>query len=176
VKLGLLERAIGSDDERARDIAAELRSEASGALDDLRDLARGIYPPLLADKGLGAALEAQARKISVPVEVATNGIGRYSREVEAAVYFCCLEALNNVSKYARAHHVRVDLRGTPEEVMFEVADDGDGFDPTATGYGTGLQGMADRLEAIGGRLEVTSAPGAGTTITGRVGMAEELMH
>jgi signal transduction histidine kinase len=176
VKLGLLERAIGSNDERARDIAAELRTDASGALEDLRDLARGIYPPLLADKGLGAALQAQARKVSVPVDVTTNGIGRYSPDVEAAVYFCCLEALNNISKYARAQHVRVDLRGTPEEVTFEVVDDGDGFDPTTIGYGTGLQGMADRLEAMGGRLEVTSALGAGTTITGRVGVAEGIMN
>jgi len=168
VKLGLLERTIGSDDERARAMAGELRVDAGDALDELRDLARGIYPPLLADKGLGAAMEAQARKASVPVEVATNGIHRYPPEVEATVYFCCLEALNNVSKYARARNVRLDLREIPEGVMFEVVDDGNGFDPTTTGYGTGLQGMADRLDALGGRLEVRSAPGEGTTVAGRV--------
>jgi hypothetical protein len=101
IKLGLLERTIGADDERARAMAGELEAEASEALDELRDLARGIYPPLLADKGLATALEAQARKAAVSVELTTNGIGRYPPEVEAAVYFCCLEALNNVSKYAR---------------------------------------------------------------------------
>ncbi len=110
----MVEAKIGADDERARAMAGELKDEASEALDELRDLARGIYPPLLADKGLGTALEAQARKAAVSVELSTNGIGRYPPEVEAAVYFCCLEALNNVSKYARARQVRVGLRETPE--------------------------------------------------------------
>ena len=81
---------------------AELQTESTQALEDLRDLARGIYPPLLADKGLGAALEAQARKAAVPVTVETDGVGRYPQEMEAAVYFCCLEALQNVAKYAEA--------------------------------------------------------------------------
>ena len=79
---------------------ADLQVETSQALEDLRDLARGIYPPLLADKGLAAALESQARKSSVPVSVEPDGIGRYPQEAEAAVYFSCLEALQNVAKYA----------------------------------------------------------------------------
>src|SRR5207249_302144 len=88
--------------ERANQMLAVLQSDARGALENLRDLARGIYPPLLADQGLPAALAAQARKASLPVEVETDGLGRYAQEAEAAVYFCCLEAMQNVAKYAEA--------------------------------------------------------------------------
>jgi signal transduction histidine kinase len=145
-----------------------MQAAAATALEDLRDLARGIYPPLLADQGLAAALEAQARKAAIPVHVEPDGVGRYDRGVESAVYFCSLEALNNVAKYANASTATVRLGREDGSLVFEVTDDGDGFDPRATGYGTGLQGMADRLDAIGGTLEVRSAPGAGTRIVGRV--------
>jgi signal transduction histidine kinase len=149
-------------------MADQLQAEATEALGDLRDLARGIYPPLLADKGLGTALEAQARKSVLPVSVETDGIGRYPQDVESALYFCCLEAVQNVAKYAHATHAEVRLSATGDELAFEVSDDGSGFDLISTGYGTGLQGMADRLDAIGGVLEVRSHPGMGTTVTGRV--------
>ncbi|HEY2803296.1 MAG TPA: ATP-binding protein, partial [Actinomycetota bacterium] len=132
------------------------------------DLARGIYPPLLADKGLGAALEGQARKASIPVEISTDSSPRYPQDTEAAVYFCCLEALQNVQKYANATTAQVRLSQNDGRLTFEVEDDGAGFDPAKTGYGTGLQGMADRLDAIGGTLEVRSEPGEGTTIVGSV--------
>ena len=138
------------------------------ALEDLRDLARGIYPPLLADQGLTAALEAQARKSAVPVTVEADAIGRFPQEAEAAVYFCTLEALQNVAKYAQATSAVVRLRGDAGELRFEVQDDGLGFDPDATGYGTGVQGMADRLAALGGSLEMRSAPGEGTLVIGRI--------
>src|SRR5439155_25042100 len=140
---------------------------------NLRDLARGIYPPLLADKGLGAALEGQARKASLPVEVSTDGTARYPHETETAVYFCCLEALQNVQKYAGASRAEVHLYQSDGLLNFEVIDDGIGFDPAATGYGTGLQGMADRLDAIGGTLLVQSEPGIGTTVTGRAPMRQQ---
>ena len=140
------------------------------ALEDLRDLARGIYPPLLADKGLPAALEAQARKSPLPVTVQPDGVGRYGPDVESAVYFCCLEALNNVAKYAEASTVQIRLEQATGELRFEVADDGRGFDTSATGHGTGLQGMAGRLDAIGGSLRVESAPGTGTVVRGRVAL------
>src|SRR5439155_6050690 len=104
--------------------------------EDLRDLARGIYPPLLADQGLAPALEAQARKAAVPVTVEAAGVGRYSQEVEAAVYFCSLEALNNVAKYANATRAGVALSRSDGTLSFEVRDDGAGFDPGATSYGT----------------------------------------
>jgi signal transduction histidine kinase len=168
IKARLAEQMIDRDPAKARDIVAQIGTETTGTLEDLRDLARGIYPPLLADKGLAAALEAQGRKASVPVAVKADGVGRLDRDVEAGVYFCVLEALNNVAKYAGASHVDVRLWQQDGDVVFEVSDDGVGFDPAARGYGTGLRGMADRLEALGGTLEVQSAPRAGTKILGRV--------
>jgi signal transduction histidine kinase len=143
---------------------------AQEALENLRDLARGIYPPLLADQGLGAALESQARKAALPVAIETEDIGRYPPEVEAAVYFCCLEALH-VAKYAEASSATVRLVVEDGVLRFEVRDDGVGFDPGSTSFGSGLQGMADRLDAIRGSLHVRSAPGEGTTVTGTVTVA-----
>src|SRR5205823_14575529 len=136
------------------------------ALDDLRALARGIYPPLLADQGLAAALQAPAGRAPIPVQIEADGMGRYPRETEATVYFCILEALQNVAKYARASQVTVALACRDGHLEFTVADDGAGFDTTTTTHGTGLQGMADRLAAVGGTLHVRSQPGHGTTITG----------
>jgi len=100
--------------------------------------------------------------------VRADGVGRYPQDTEAAVYFCVLEALQNVAKYAGASHASVRLEASGDQLLFEVTDDGTGFDPGTKAYGTGLQGMADRLGAHGGRLDVRSAPGAGTVITGRV--------
>jgi signal transduction histidine kinase len=168
VKLRLLGQLVERDAERAAAMAAELQAEATDALEDLRDLARGIYPPLLADEGLSVALAAQARRSVVPVTVDAGGIGRYPREVESAVYFCALEALNNVAKYADASSATIRLSQTNGSLAFEVVDDGRGFERDTTRAGTGLQGMADRMEAIGGELHVTSAPGAGTSVTGRI--------
>jgi signal transduction histidine kinase len=145
--------------------------DANDALENLRDLARGIYPPLLADRGLPAALEAQARRGSVPVQFETDGVGRYPQEVESAAYFCVLEALNNVAKYADASRAKIQLSERDGRLTFEVADDGAGFDVEETSSGTGLQGMADRLDAIGGTLEVRSEPGGGTTVAGRIPVA-----
>jgi signal transduction histidine kinase len=168
VQLRLAEQMVGRDAEKERAVIHRLQNAANEALEDLRDLARGIYPPLLADRGLEAALEAQARKSPVPVVVEAEAIGRYPRDVESAVYFCTLEALNNVSKYADASRAVVRLAQSNGQLTFTVTDDGRGFDPETTGSGTGLQGMADRLDAIGGHFDVASAPGAGTTVTGRV--------
>jgi signal transduction histidine kinase len=160
--------AKGEGAEKTAATLEQLQSDAAEALKDLRDLARGIFPPLLADRGLAEALAAQARKSTVPVDVEADGIGRYPEAVEAAVYFCSLEALQNVAKYANASRASVSLAEEDGNLAFEVTDDGKGFDATATGYGTGLQGMADRLEALGGGLEVRSAPGHGTSVRGRV--------
>jgi signal transduction histidine kinase len=168
VQAGLLARVGAGDPSKVAEMAGQLQTRATEALDDLRDLARGIYPPLLADKGLGAALEAQARRSVVPVSVETDGVGRYDQPVEAAVYFCALEALNNVAKYAGASAAAVTLRQDDGHLRFTVTDDGSGFDTAITSYGTGLQGMADRLDAIGGTLQVTSTPGAGTSVSGSV--------
>jgi signal transduction histidine kinase len=168
VKLKLADTLVGKDEARAHAMLVELQSDTSHALEDLRDLARGIYPPLLADKGLGAALESQARKSTVPVSIDVDGIGRYPQETEAAVYFSCLEALQNVAKYANASSTSVRLRHENGILTFEVVDDGRGFDPAAAERGSGLQGIADRLAALGGRLDVRSAPGAGATLAGTI--------
>ena len=168
VKLGMAETLARKDPERTAEMLLGLKADTGEALDNLRDLARGIYPPLLADKGLGAALDSQARKAAVPTTVEVDSIGRYPQEVEAAVYFCCLEALQNVAKYAGASKASIRLLADHGSLGFEIEDDGAGFDTGAIGYGTGLQGMADRLDAIGGTLEVRSQPGEGTTITGRI--------
>jgi signal transduction histidine kinase len=170
VQLGLLGRVAG-DPERVEKMAHQLQDALQDALDDLRDLARGIYPPLLADKGLAFALEAQARKLAFDAAVESDGVGRYPQEVEAAVYFCALEAMQNVSKYAEATTTEVRLAETDGHLLFEIQDDGRGFSPDETGYGTGLRGMADRLDAIGGNLEVSSEPGRGTLVRGRIKLA-----
>ena len=168
VKVRLATSLVGRDEAAERRALEEIQSEAGDALETLRDLARGIYPPLLADQGLEAALAAQARKSAVPTTVEADGIVRYPREVEAAVYFCCLEALQNVAKYAGASRAVVRLIPEKDVLSFEVVDDGAGFDVTSTGYGTGLQGMSDRLDAVGGMLEIRSAPGEGTTLAGHL--------
>ena len=168
VKANLAQTLAKRDPDKVEMMLGQLKDEATDALENLRDLARGIYPPLLADKGLAAALESQARNSSVPVSLASDGLERYPQEVEAAVYFCCLEALQNISKYADASAATIRLADGSGTLAFEVTDDGRGFDAGSTGYGTGLQGMADRLEALGGSLEVRSTPGRGTTVAGRV--------
>ena len=168
VKLRLADGSVGRDDDRAHLILGQAQTDANDALENLRDLARGIYPPLLADKGLAAALDAQARKAALPVTVQADGVGRFPQEIEGTVYFCTLEALNNVAKYAEASRATVRLANGADVVSFEVEDDGCGFDPQATGYGTGLQGIADRLAALGGSLVVRSSPGSGTTVAGSV--------
>ena len=168
VQLRLAEGMVDRDPAKARGLLADLQTRTVETLEDLRDLARGIYPPLLADKGLPAALEAQARKSPLPIAVQPDGVGRYGPDVESAVYFCCLEALNNVAKYAEASTVEIHLAHVNGELRFDVIDDGHGFDPSTTDHGTGLQGMADRLDAIGGSFEVDSAPGQGTRVVGRL--------
>jgi signal transduction histidine kinase len=173
VKVRLARSLAAKDPARASHILDQVESEVTHALEDLRDLARGIYPPLLADQGLVAALQAQARRASLPVTVQANGLGRYLQEAEAAVYFCVLEALQNVAKYAGASTATVRLTETPDDLNFEVSDDGVGFDSSKLSYGTGLQGMADRLSALGGELEVRSSPGAGTTVAGRLPIRDQ---
>jgi signal transduction histidine kinase len=171
VQLSLLEDSAGDSGE-VRLIAGQLRTGLRAAVDDLRALARGIYPPLLADQGLGPALRAQASRAPLPVLIEADGIGRYPRDAEAAVYFCTLEALQNVAKYARASRATVALSCPASHLEFTVTDDGAGFDTANARHGTGLQGMADRLAAAGGTLRISSAPGLGTTVSGRLPVSE----
>ena len=173
VKARLTRTLTERDPAKAAEMLEQIEAETQSALEDLRDLARGIYPPLLADKGLEAALTAQARKSPVPVTVKAEGVGRFPQEVEAAVYFSTLEALQNVAKYAEASGATVAIQTDEGSLRFSVTDDGHGFDPGSTGYGTGLQGIADRLGALEGTLHVASANGSGTTVTGRLPISHE---
>jgi signal transduction histidine kinase len=166
VKLGLAERLVPQDPAKAVAMLEQAKADTGEAIEDLRDLARGIYPPVLADRGLVAALEGQARKSAVGVVVESDGIGRYPQETEAAVYFSCLEALQNVAKYSEATAATVRLAQRNGTLNFTVSDDGRGFDPAAAERGSGLQGIADRLAALGGTFEVRSAPGEGTAVSG----------
>jgi len=167
ISLGLARQLVTGPPEAA-DLLAQTEHQAADALEDLRELARGIYPPLLADLGLPAALQAQARKAALPVTIEPPSVGRYPQQIEAAVYFCVLEALQNVAKYAQAPAARVSLRHDGRCLAFTVEDDGTGFDPATTPKGTGLQGIADRLGALGGTIDITSTPGHGTRVAGRV--------
>ncbi len=154
----------------------QIQTDTGTALDDLRDLARGIYPPLLADKGLAAALESQARKATVPVRVDADGLGRFPQEIEAAVYFSTLEALQNTAKYAQATTATITITTNDHQLTFSVTDDGLGFDPASTNHGTGLQGIADRLGALEGEVTVESTPGRGTVVSGRLPLDAHAME
>ncbi len=166
VKLGLVEMQALKDPDKARATLSGLKRDADEALETLRDLARGIYPPLLADRGLGVAIESQARRATVPVAVDAVGIARYPQEVEAAVYFCVLEALQNVMKYAHAAQVTIRLTNEDSRLCFAVEDDGRGFDVAAARRGAGLTNMQDRLDSLGGSLSISSIPGRGTLVSG----------
>jgi len=168
IKLKIADGTLSDGAEEARHLFAELQADTATALQNLRDLAHGIYPPLLADLGLVAALNGQAKKSALPVTIEADGLGRFPEDTEAAVYFCCLEALQNTAKYAGATQAAIALRAQRETLTFTVSDDGAGFDAQHTPLGAGLRNMADRLAALGGRLEVTSAPGQGTTIAGHL--------
>jgi signal transduction histidine kinase len=167
IQLSLLAEAA-DDPDLVRQAVPDLKAQLSAALDDLRALARGIYPPLLAEQGLVMALRTQAARSPLPVEVEAREIGRYPQDAESTVYFCALEALQNVAKHARASKATVRLAGSADGLEFWISDDGAGFPAAAQRHGSGLQGMADRLAAHGGTLDVRSHPGHGTTITGRL--------
>jgi signal transduction histidine kinase len=174
VKVRLARQLAERDPVRADQLLQELGGDLEDALQELRDLAHGIYPPLLADKGLAEALASAARRSILPVEVRAEGVDRYSQELEAAIYFCCLEAMQNAGKYA-GEGARVTIRIWEEAggLLFEVADDGAGFDVKKMGVGAGFTNMNDRLGAIGGTLRVESAPGRGTKILGTIPLAEK---
>ena len=168
LKLGLLTKAV-ADVPEASGLAAEIRADLARALAELRDLAHGIYPAVLESDGLPGALQAAAERASIPVTVDVDGVDRCRPEVEAAVYFCCLEALQNASKHAGAEaNVDVRLARADGHLRFEVTDDGTGYDAASIGPSSGLQNMTDRIGAIGGELHIESEPGAGTTVRGSV--------
>jgi signal transduction histidine kinase len=165
IKLGLAHR-MADTGQSLGPLLSALADETGEAIDTLRDLARGIYPPVLADQGLLAALRAQAAKAPLHVTVEAGDVGRFDQDTEAAVYFCCLEALQNIVKYAEASSARIDLQYDGNGLQFSVSDNGVGFDPNAVERGAGLQNIADRVDALDGSLTIESRPGAGTVLRG----------
>jgi len=174
VKLRLAKTALQKDPKHGRRMLQEIRGEVDAALDTLRSLALGIYPPLLEEQGIAAALAAQYTRSDLPVRMETDGIGRYPIELEAAVYFCTLEAIQNAAKYARATSITIAFRERDNALEFSVADDGVGFSTETNGSGTGIQGMRDRMAVFGGDAEIESSPGRGTIVRGRVPVAERV--
>ncbi|TVZ05858.1 GAF domain-containing protein [Trebonia kvetii] len=168
VNLRLTKELLADDPETASAMIDELAEEVKATIQELRDLAHGIYPPLLADSGLAEALRAAGRRSPLPVTVSAPGIGRYHLDVETAVYFCCLEALQNAAKHAAGAAVDVRLWEESGGLLFSVCDDGPGFDPAPARGGHGYTNMADRLGAIGGTVRWDSVPGQGTVIAGSV--------
>jgi signal transduction histidine kinase len=164
--LGQVEAKLdGGDADAARRLLAPAREELAVALDELRELARGIHPAILSDRGLGPALEALVARASVPVELEAP-CERLPERVEAAAYYLVAEALTNAARHARASAVNVRLRCVADRLEIEVRDDGVGGADVLSG--SGLRGLADRVEALGGHLAVDSTPGAGTTLTGDI--------
>jgi signal transduction histidine kinase len=169
LKLGYAAEVIRKDPVEGERLVATIERQMGDVLSGLRSIAHGMYPPLLAEHGLVAAIKSEALLIPQEVSVHADAVGRYSRAVEAAVYFCCLEALQNVVKHAgRAAHAEVRLRQRGDHLCFDVIDTGVGFDSSATPSGKGRTNMRDRIEAVGGTLTVASPRGSGTTVRGRV--------
>ena len=173
VKLRLAKQLAAQDTDQAQRMLDQLAGDLNHAIEELRNLAHGIYPPLLSTRGLGEALGAACRRGPLPADLRVDGIARYPAEVEAAVYFCCVEALQNAGKHAGAgSHVQVRLRQEDGSLTFDVSDDGRGFVAASPGAGAGLTNMADRLGAVGGQLEVASTPGGGSVIRGVVPVSQ----
>lgn len=168
VNLRLAADEIAADPSTAADTFAALGQDVREAIDELRSLAHGIYPPLLMDAGLVEALRASGQRSPSPVHVAADGVGRYPTEIEAAVYFCCMEALQNAAKHAPGAAVTVRLLDDGGALRFEVTDDGPGLGGGVVRHGHGLGNMVDRMVAVGGTVDVATAPSGGVMIDGRV--------
>jgi len=168
VNLRLVKDMLVDDPEGANEMLDALAADVKSTIQELRDLAHGIYPPLLLDSGLAEALRAAAGRNPLDVAVMADGIGRYPAEVEAAVYFCCLEALQNAAKHAEGATVAVHLREESGGLLFDVADSGPGFDVATATQGHGFLNMSDRVGAIGGSVRWESTPGGGATIAGSI--------
>ena len=168
VNLRLTKDIVADDPSAAAEMLEMLAESVKETIQELRDLAHGIYPPLLVDSGLVEALRAAANRSPLAVGVEAQGVERYPAEIEAAVYFCCLEALQNAAKHAPGATVRITLSQADGRLAFVVADDGPGFDPAIATQGHGFVNMGDRLGAIGGEVRWDSTPGEGTSICGSI--------
>jgi signal transduction histidine kinase len=164
--LSLAEAKMRTDADAAAKLVTQAREEAQIAVTELRELARGIHPAVLSDRGLRPALEALAARAPVPVDVSGVPEETLPKEVEAAVYFVTAEALTNVAKYAQADSATVVLSLDNGSVRLEIRDDGIGGADISTG--SGVAGLCDRVEALDGELVVDSPAGVGTTVTARI--------
>ncbi|HXQ19280.1 MAG TPA: histidine kinase [Acidimicrobiales bacterium] len=170
VNLRLARQLAESDPDGSRELLDQLALDMGEAVQQLRALAHGIYPPLLVDRGIGEALQSAAGRAALPTSVEAEGISRHTPDVEAAVYFCCMEAMQNAGKHAgEGATIAVRVWEEPDWLNFEVADTGRGFDTDGVvGKGAGFVNMADRVGAIDGTIRVTSVVGQGTKIGGRI--------
>ncbi|HEX4867526.1 MAG TPA: histidine kinase [Acidimicrobiales bacterium] len=168
VNLRLTKDILADDPAAAAEMLDALADAVKDTIQELRDLAHGIYPPLLMDSGLPEALRAAANRSPLAVSVHADGLGRFPQEVEAAVYFCCLEALQNAAKHAPGAEVVIDVAADEASLSFSVRDDGPGFDVGPATAGHGFVNMSDRVGAIGGTVEWRSAPGGGAAILGTI--------
>jgi signal transduction histidine kinase len=158
------------DPQAADELLTAAREHLAEGLDELRELARGIHPVVLTDRGLGAAIDALRARATVPVEIAEIPDERLPANVEAAAYYVVAEAITNVAKYAHASGATVGVRRGNVAVTVTVSDDGaGGADPA---HGSGLRGLAARVEALNGRVDVDSPPGRGTRITAEIPVPE----
>jgi signal transduction histidine kinase len=166
IKLSLIRETLDAGERET--LLDELDDDATAAVEELRTLAHGIYPPVLRDRGLADALRSAARRAPMAVSVRCHGTSRYPPATEAAVYFSVLEAMHNALKHSPAGaHLDLSLDCAEGGVSFAVADDGTGFDVGLPATGLGLVSMRDRMAAVGGALTVSSHPGSGTTVSGR---------
>jgi signal transduction histidine kinase len=169
VNLQLARQLVDSDPGAAKTLLVEIGRDVRESLESLRELARGIYPSLLLDRGLAEALRGAASGTGVPTRVEAAALDTYAPEVEATVYFSCVEALDNVAEHAGAGaRATVQVRHRNDALLFEVTDDGAGFDGQAVRPGSGLTSVSDRVGAVGGQLTITSEPGRGTRISGTI--------
>jgi signal transduction histidine kinase len=169
VNLQVARELAATDPERVLPALDRLSGDIHTAIEELRDLAHGIYPPVLVDRGLREAVAAALQRAGVKGGVEADGSARYPVDLEATVYFCCLEAIQNAAKHAGAN-ARVQVRMWEEDatLLFEIADDGAGFEPRLDRTGVGLANMRDRVGALGGQLHVDTTPGRGTSVVGGV--------
>lgn len=169
VNLQLARELTDADPAGAKTLLAEMGRDVREALDEVRELAQGIYPPLLRARGLAEALRGMASAAGIPTRVEATGLGRYPPDVEATVYFSCREALQNAAHHAGAG-ARASIRAWHEggALHFEVLDDGAGFEQRTNHPGVGLTNMSDRLGVLGGRLAITSEPHRGTRVSGTI--------
>jgi signal transduction histidine kinase len=168
ISLRLAQRRWGQAPDEARELVEEALAHMESGIRDLRELAAGIHPSVLTDRGLGAALEALADRSPIPVELGEVPPQRLPAPVETSAYFVVAEALTNAAKHASCSHVNVGVRVENGFATVEVRDDGvGGADSSA---GSGLRGLADRVSALGGGLEMESPAGEGTTVRARIAL------